>query len=125
MARRLLDHWLAGMVLGMLWAVAPKSVTYAIGGMETSVYIAWMLGAFLAWLEGRTYLSAGLTALAILTRPDALIWAGPLGLAMIVDHWRRQLDEAPLHRLPWTEGLISLAVLLPWLIYGTLRFGSR
>ncbi len=118
MVRRLLGHILPGVILGLLWAVAPKSVTFAVGGMETSVYIMAMLAAFAAWLAGHTRLSAGLTALAALTRPDALIWAGPLALAMIVERWRAR------RRLPWEEGVVFLGLVLPWLIYGTVRFGS-
>ena len=124
MARRLFEHSLPGTILGLLWAVAPRSVTFAIGGMETSVYIALMLGAFAAWLGGRTLLVAALAALATLTRPDALIWAGPLALAMIGQAWHTRRHDPLLHRLPWAEGGVFLTVLLPWLVYGTLTFGS-
>ncbi len=123
-AWRLTGHRLPGLLLGLLWAVAPKSVTFAIGGMETSLYIALMLGAFAAWLAERTRLSAVLAALATLTRPDALIWIGPLALTMIVNRWHSRRQQPTLRRLPWLEGGLYLTVLLPWLIYGTLTFGS-
>ncbi len=122
--KTLMKNELPGLLLGLLWAAAPKSVTFAIGGMETSFYIMLMLGAFAAWLLDRTSLSAALTGLATLTRPDALIWAGPLGLAMIVQHWIAHKDQPILKRLPWREGLIYVAVLLPWIVYGTITFGS-
>jgi hypothetical protein len=123
-ARPLFPSRLPAALLGVLWAIAPRSVTFAIGGMETSVVVALMLGAFAAWLRDRTRLSAALTGLAVLTRPDALIWAGPLGVAMIAAAWRGHRDRPPLRRLPWQEGALFAAILLPWVIYGTLIFGS-
>lgn len=45
LARRLLDsNWLA-IFPAALWAISPMSVTFAIGGMETSVAIFWMAAA--------------------------------------------------------------------------------
>jgi hypothetical protein len=122
--KRLFEHWLPGLVLGLLWAVAPQSVTFAIGGMETSVYLALTLAAFSTWLDGRTLWTASLTALATLTRPDALLWAGPLALAIIVEKGLARRDRPLWQRLPWAEGGIYLALVAPWLIYGTLVFGS-
>ncbi|MBL8130562.1 MAG: hypothetical protein JNL42_01785 [Anaerolineae bacterium] len=37
---------------GLLWAVSPMSVTFAVGGMETSVSILWMTAAVAAFLAG-------------------------------------------------------------------------
>lgn len=124
LGRQIADHPLPGVALGALWAVAPMSVTFAVGGMETELVIALMLGAFAAWLAGRTTLAAALTGLAVLTRPDALIWAGPLALGMIYAAWVERRDRPLLRRLPWREALTFAAVVLPWVVYGTLTFGS-
>ena len=35
-----LRHEIAGIAAALLWALAPYSVTFAIGGLETSVYIS-------------------------------------------------------------------------------------
>lgn len=123
-ARRLLDGHLPGACLGLLWAVAPRSVTFAIGGLETSVYILLIAAAFDAWLADRTRLSAALTGFATLTRPDALIWAGPLALGIIMARWFGRSDWPPLRRLPWPELGIYAVILLPWLVFGTLTYGS-
>lgn len=123
-ARRLLNHDLPGIVLGALWAVAPRSVTFAIGGMETSVYVLLLLGAFAAWLDGRNALTAILMGLGTLMRPDALIWAGLLGLAMIAGAWASRTQRPPVRRLPWLEGAIYFGILLPWIIFGALTYGS-
>jgi len=132
-----------GVVLGGLWSLAPMSVTFAIGGMETSLYITMMLGAFCAWLYEGPVLSATLTGFAVLTRPDALIWAGPLAIAMVVENFLpkqpshpspppsggrvvedREGAEPLLSRLPWTEATAFAAVVLPWVLFSWLTFGS-
>lgn len=113
-----------GIVLGALWAVAPRSVTFAIGGMETSVYITLMLGAFCAWLYDRTILSATVTGFAVLTRPDALIWAGPLALGMIATAWVSNRDKSLLQRLPLAEGGAFTVVVAPWIVFSWATFGS-
>jgi hypothetical protein len=49
-ARRLTGHdWLSAMP-GLLWAISPASVTFAVGGMETSVNILWMVAATAAYV---------------------------------------------------------------------------
>lgn len=49
-ARRLTRHdWLSAMP-GLLWAISPASVTFAVGGMETSVNILWMVAATAAYV---------------------------------------------------------------------------
>src|ERR1043165_8307340 len=38
------NDWLAA-APGLLWAISPASVTFSVGGMETSVNILWMVAA--------------------------------------------------------------------------------
>ena len=107
-------------VAALLWAVAPYSVTFAVGGMETDLTIALLLAAAYAHLTGHPRALAVLSALALLARPDAAI--------LLVLLWLAQLTtrRAPLaiRNIPWREGLIGLAILAPWLIWGTSYFGS-
>jgi hypothetical protein len=103
-----------GRATALLWALAPMSVTFAIGGMETSLYITLMLAAFLAYASGRAGLTAALAALVVLARPDGLLAALPLFAHMA---WKRR-------SLPWLEGAIFLAILAPWYIFATLYFGN-
>jgi hypothetical protein len=124
LARRTLDHPLPGALLGLLWAISPMSVTFAIGGMETSVSILLMVGAFSMYLDDRTAWAFGLAALATLARPDALIWVGLLGAATTIRLWRERRDRPALARLPWAEIAVYLGILAPWLIYATATYGS-
>ncbi len=112
---------------GLAWALSPMSVTFAIGGMETSVVILALTAAFVAYAAGRSRLSAAVMAVAVLTRPDALIGAALLWgdmalrplLARDMGPWRVRL-----RRLPWAEAAIFAGILAPWLLFATGYFGS-
>ncbi len=93
---RRLGFRLAGIGAALTWAVAPFSVTFAIGGLETSVYVLLLTEMVAAHLDRRRTLAALLGALAFLTRPDALILILPLMLDRLWswrgDHRRGRLD---------------------------------
>jgi hypothetical protein len=75
-----LGHPRAGLAASAVWALAPWSVTFAIGGMETSLLVLLATACFLAHLRRRLILLAVLAALATLVRPDALLFLLPLAL---------------------------------------------
>jgi hypothetical protein len=79
LGRRLGFPW-AGLGAALAWAIAPFSVTFAIGGLETSVYVLLLVALAYAHLRERHVPAAFLAALALLTRPDALLLIGPLAL---------------------------------------------
>ena len=103
----------------LLWAIAPYSVTFAIGGMETDLTIALLLAAADAHLAGHPRRMAVWCALALLARPDTAILLGLLWL----DHgWERLRQHRP--TLLLKEGMITAGILAPWLIFSTYYFGS-
>ncbi|MER3458003.1 MAG: hypothetical protein C4309_04615 [Chloroflexota bacterium] len=55
---------LFGVALGLLWAIAPMGVTFAIGGMETPLVTFLLIATFYAYLAQRPRLSALLGGLA-------------------------------------------------------------
>lgn len=116
----------AGYLVAAIWAIAPYSVTFAIGGMETSVHNLWMLAAWTAYLDRRRGGWVGaFVALGLLTRPDALIWAAPLLLHQLWTVWRqRQPNDSLMDWLPWRDYAIGLILGLPWTIFATFYFGS-
>jgi len=119
--------WVVAVAAGLAWAISPMSVTFAIGGMETSVVILFLVGSFAAYVGGRPRLAAAAMALAVLTRPDALIAAGLL----LADMALRPLLAtnggtlaARLRRLPWAEIGLFIAILIPWILFASLYFDS-
>lgn len=117
---------------GILWALSPMSVTFAIGGMETSVGILWAVAAVYLYLNQRERWMAVCMALAILTRIDTIIWVGLLFLHQLYTRWRAaSLDQtAPsprqplIRRLPWSSWAIFVAVLIPWYVFSLAYFGT-
>jgi len=70
----------AGIATGLVWAIAPWSVTFAIGGLETSVLVGLATATFYLHLTHRPVGAAAAGAFALLTRPDALLFLGPLAI---------------------------------------------
>ncbi len=110
----------AGLGSGLAWAVLPYSVTFAIGGLETSVYVLLLVSCGAAFVERRRGLTALLAGLALLTRPDALILLGPLALDRLARAIRRSKED---DRLTASE-FAALLPVLAWYVFATLYFGS-
>ena len=125
---RQLGSRLAGVGTALVWAIAPFSVTFAIGGLETSLYVLLLTATVLTNLERRFVLSAFLAALALLTRPDALILLAPLALDRILEFSgiSSRLGFAPRQSrgTAWKE-LVAFGVpVLIWLVFSSAYFGS-
>jgi hypothetical protein len=118
------NRWM-GALLGVLWAVAPRSVTFAVGGMETSVNILWMVAAFWVYIvRGNSARVGVFAALGILTRIDAAIWIGPLFAFQLLDFWRTKDAKSLIQRLPWKTWLAFGITFLPWFVFSMAYFGS-
>lgn len=130
LARRLTGSALFAALPAALWAVAPMSVTFAVGGMETSVNIWWM--ALATWLfagevstpRRRDILIGAAAAFGVLTRADAALWIAPLLLAQWIDRARHPLTASPIERLPWRTWLTGALIFLPWALFSLAYFGS-
>ncbi len=118
---RVLGHPAAGLVAALAWAIAPSSVTFAVGGLETSLFVLLVALAFLANLRQRALLTGILCGLAALTRPDALI---PVGLIALDVAWR--VLRSP--RLQWRAAVRFsvplLALVLAWAAFAWFYFGA-
>jgi hypothetical protein len=138
---RRLGSTLGGAGAALVWAIAPFSVTFAIGGLETSLYVFLLTALVFVYLTKHFSLAALLAALTILTRPDALILVGPLAVDRFIQIWRSSRNLAPgtLSASQNSEELISrpnngqamvrevLLVSLPllaWFIFSFLYFGT-
>jgi hypothetical protein len=107
-----------GLAAALLWAVEPYSVTFAIGGLETSLFVLLLTGTTLAYVEKRRIPTALCAILAILTRPDAVLLVGPLILDRLFRAWRRG------ENLEVGEVLTFLLPGLAWGAFATWYFGS-
>lgn len=121
----------AGIGAALVWAIAPYSVTFAIGGLETSVYVLLLTAMVSAHIYERHKLSAFLAALSLLTRPDALILIGPLFLdraIQIFQEVQKSQNNKSLTRmiraLPFSEILWFLLPTALWFSFAAIYFGS-
>lgn len=104
----------AGVVAAFLLATAHLFHRVAPFGMETTLYLSLILGAFVAYGSGRELLAAALAGLCLLTRLDG----GAVGVALTVGHLVRT------RRFPWRAALVYVAVAAPWFIFSLGYFGS-
>ncbi len=114
----------AGIAAAIVWALAPMSVTFAVGGMETSLFIALTTATFYFHSHDRPVAASLCGAFALLTRPDALLFLLPLA----VERLRRSLPRGRFNsvRLPISVAEI-VAFILPvgaWAVFGTAVYGS-
>lgn len=129
---RKLGSTIGGLGAALVWAIAPFSVTFAIGGLETSVYVLLLTALVAAYLEVRYITAALLAALAILTRPDALILVGPLAFDRFLEVTRlgdrlglqARPGSKPGRRKLIAEFLVFSIPLFLWISFATGYFGS-
>lgn len=106
-----------GIILSILWAIAPFSVTFSIGGLETSLFILFLLLTSYFFIRSYILYIWLCASLMILTRPDALIFLMPLFLLPVL---------FPLHRKIYQPRAILLSAipLILWFAFGFWYFGS-
>ncbi|MBI3158847.1 MAG: hypothetical protein HYZ26_04540 [Chloroflexi bacterium] len=109
----------AGWAAGLAWAIAPYSVTFAIGGLETSLVVLLLVGAWAAYLYPHYLLAALAAGLALLARPDTLLLVAPLALdRLFFDPKRRGV------RLSAREFAAFLLPGLAWGAFAWAYYGS-
>lgn len=86
----------------------------SVGGMETPLVLFCMAGSALAMLRRQPMACLLTCAVLVLTRPDGVIWAGAMSLALIFQD----------RRIPWRACLAASGVVLPWIAFSTWYFGS-
>ena len=114
LGQRFVGHWAPPATAALLWALAPYSVTFAAGGMETDLVVTLLLAAAYAYVVDASHALAVLSSLSLLARPDTALLLVLLWLGLVA---RRR-------RLPLREAAVAIVVLAPWLIFATIRFGS-
>jgi hypothetical protein len=109
----------AGTSTALIWSVAPMSVSFAIGGMETSLLISLMCATFYFHLKHRSTYTALFASLSVLTRPDALIFVLLIAMDRLIE-WIRQTSTKP----DWSEALAFAVPLGIWTVASLVAYGS-
>jgi len=103
-----------GVLAAAFVGLCPKFIFISIGGMETGLYVLASTVSLYAISTKRYGIAAVALSTTILIRPDGLL----LALAMLC--WYILVQRA----IPWRLVAISTAVLIPWIVFATLYFGS-
>lgn len=113
----------AGLFAAAVWAIAPMSVTFAIGGMETSLFVLVLLAMYLQAYRNRWTSAAGLAALSLLIRPDGLLFAAPLALERGRQWWINAKTTSQATTVQ-RELATFAAPLGVWALFATVYYGS-
>jgi len=111
---RRLHNDLAGLFAAGLLAGAQLFHRVATYGMETTLYVTLILGAFLAYVSGRQLLASALAAGCLLTRLDG----GAVGLSLAIVHVLTRRE------MPWKALAVYAAIAAPWYLFSHFYFGS-
>ena len=105
---------LVALIASILYLFNANVVWSTVGGMETPLVMFLMAFSYFSMLQNREKQAAFLTALLVMTRIDGVIWA------LVIISWilfrKREKSLGP--------ALVFLFVILPWLCFAYLYFGS-
>jgi hypothetical protein len=111
---------LAGAAAGLVWSILPYSVTFAIGGLETSVFVLLLTATTACYLAERYTWAALLAGLAGLTRPDGALLVGP----MVADRLVLAMRKAERVAITPREIAAFTLPVLGWVLPATIFYGS-
>lgn len=95
-------------------AVDYNHVMYGMAGMETQIAVCVLLATVDALMRRAVKTTGVLCGVCLLTRPEFALFIGPALLALLL--WDR--------RAGIRAGLLTGAVLAPWVMFTTLYYGS-
>ena len=108
-----LGRWPTGFVLAYL-ALDQNQVFFGVAGMETQIAVAVLFAGFYYVLVEDYPKSGVALGLALLARPDFVLWVAPAYVFLIIRNYRQALRAAAL----------SAAIVGPWLIFTWIYYGS-
>jgi len=98
----------------LLFVLHPFVIRTSVGGMETPLVLFLMALGLYCLARKRPVAATAAAALLAICRLDGIIWGGILVAASLLSNYRRPLRQA--------SGFA--AVVLPWVVFATLYFGS-
>jgi hypothetical protein len=115
---RLSGHRWVGLIAALLFTLDARLLDFSTGGMESSFNLLAIIGTLTLFFHGRYSLAALGAGVAVLIRPDGATLAAALFAALGLPVLRQP------RRWPWKEAALSLAIVLPWLLFAFAYFGQ-
>jgi hypothetical protein len=106
-------RWPTAFALAYL-ALDQNQVFFGVAGMETQIAVAVLFaGIYYVLIEDFPKSGVAL-GLAVLARPDFVLWVAPAYAFLIIRNWRKALPA----------GALSAAIVAPWLIFTWIYYGT-
>ncbi|HYL46970.1 MAG TPA: hypothetical protein VEU52_08080, partial [Candidatus Limnocylindrales bacterium] len=102
----------------LIVALLPSFLGTSVSGMETPVVLLWMSLSLLCFIEQRFAWAGFACGLLLFTRIDGAIWAGVLGLHLLVECWPRKIREV------FKFAGAAMLIALPWYVFSLIHFGA-
>jgi hypothetical protein len=119
LVRRLRYTPVIGAAASILFLLIVDYFALTLSGMESSLFVLFVVGVLLCTVDRHWFLSGVLGGFAVLTRPEGIALCVPvlaaIGLGVGAKEKLRCVGRA-------SSG--ALFVLMPWLVFATLYFGS-
>jgi hypothetical protein len=108
-----LGRWPTAFLLAFL-ALDQNQVFFGVAGMETQIAVAVLFGG-IYYVLVEDYPKSGVAlGLAVLARPDFILWVAPAYAFLIIRN----------HREALRAGALSAAIVAPWVIFTWIYYGS-
>ena len=114
LARPEIRQPVAGLFAATLYAFSSTPINISISGMETALVTCVCLAAILAYIARRSLALYVLGALLFLLRIDGLLLFALLALGLALQE----------RRIPWRDLVLAVLLVLPWVIFAIVYFGS-
>lgn len=114
LAHRLAGRDVAGVAGALVWALSPSAIATSMNGLETSLAVACLAGALLAY-DAKKPWAGILLGLCLLARVDSVFFVAAMGAFM--------LRRDGVNRAALAAALAAL-VVGPWWAYSLVRFGT-
>lgn len=102
-------------LISIAYLLSPLRIRVALGGMETSMAVFWLLAASYQYAARKNSMrAAACSGMAALTRPELVLLPALLAA----------YETARSRRIPWRSTAVFAAVVAPWLVFSTLYFGG-
>jgi len=113
---------IAALAAGIIAACYLPFAFFAAVGLSETLFIALMLGAFLAWYRSAFMVAAVLSVLAVLTRPVFDLAAPLLLVAFALLVHRLSIAQTAIRLAAYTA--VYAALMAPWWLHNTRLYGS-
>jgi arabinofuranosyltransferase len=98
----------------LLFVAAPDSIMHVASGMETSLFSVMVYGSLYLFLRRWEAAAFVIGGLAVLVRPEGILVFAAIFFCKIFET----------KRVPLREAALGMLVIIPWIIFATLYFGS-